>query len=440
MIQNSAFSPSAFPSEGGIYRSHSASEYENDRSSNANDMWHGGYRDGFDRDRIRRERDERDERDKLGPGSAGHNRRPSPLYFEQPRGSSREREKSRERPREVSDVIRGRFQRSLSPHYAEPSSLRRSGLPSIDGYSQAHSKSYWNRPSGLDGASSSSNKGRSHSPIPYHVEDRELMRSEGMGRSSRTDTGRHNFGSNDEFRGSFDNHRRTGPPRDDNGGPISGFTNGFGGFSHPPRDRYPFFPDQDSERGEGRGNRGFWGPPQGLNRGGFFAGRGGMNRFGCNLEGIGRSTHTALGGVRNLQIQRRSDDLKKQPSEEKVTTSSSTDENVPEGLPSTRSTSGDRVNAASEDAVEQGEGSDNMEIDTDTQEVMATPVRRLRTITGELPSVVKVPISHSYCFDLRMSYIVFDHKWNGTELFLLFNQLCTQSLSNHTLTNLFFRS
>lgn len=113
-----------------------------------------------------------------------------------------------------------------------------------------------------------------------------------------------------------------------------------------------------------------------------------MNRFGCNLEGISRSTHTALGGVRNLQIQRRSDDLKKQPSEEKAPTSSSTDENVPEGLPGTRSTGGDRVDTAREDVVEQGEGSDNMEIDTDTQEVMATPVRRLRTITGELPSVV----------------------------------------------------
>ena len=350
-------------------------------------MWHGGYRDGFDRDRIRRERDERD---KAGPGSTAHNRRPSPLYFEQPRGGSRERDKLREHPREVPDINRGRYQRSLSPNYSEPNNLRRSGMPSVDGYSQVHSKSYWNRPSGSDGASSSSNKVRSHSPNSYHVEERDLMRSEGIGRgSSRIDISRHNFGGNDEFRGSFDGHRRTGPPRDDNGGPNSGFMNGFGGFSHPSRDRYTSFADQETDRGDIRGNRGFWGSPQGLNRGGFFAGRGGLNRFGCNLDGVSRSTHSTLvSGVRNLQIQRRADEVKKQPIEERPPPSSSTDENVQEGAPSTRSTSADGIDTAPEDAEEQGEGSDNMEIDTDTLEIMATPVRRLRTITGELPSTI----------------------------------------------------
>ena len=295
----------------------------------------------------------------------------------------------REHPREVVDITRGRYQRSLSPHYSEPNSLRRTGLPSVDGYPLTHSKSYWSRPSGPDIVSSSSNKVRSHSPSSYHIEDRELMRSEGAGRGSRADAGRHTFGSNDEFRGSFDGHRRTGPVRDDNGGPNSGFMNGFGGFSHPSRDRYPSFPDQDTDRGEVRGNRGFWGASQGLNRGGFFAGRGGINRFGCNLDGIGRSTHSALAGIRPSQIQRRTDEVKKQPAEDRTPASNSTDENVQEGVTHVRSSTGsDKIDTAPEDVVEQGEGSDNMEIDTDTQEIMATPVRRLRTITGELQNTI----------------------------------------------------
>ena len=401
-------------------------------------MWHGGYRDGFDRDRIRRERDERD---KPGLVSTGHNRRPSPLYFEQPRGGSREGEKLRENPREAVDVNRGRYQRSLSPHYSEPNSLRRSGLPSVDGYSQAHPKSYWNRPGGSESISSSSNKVRSHSPNSYHIEERDLMRSEGIGRGSRTDTGRHNFGGNDEFRGSFDGHRRTGPPRDDNSGPNNGFMNGFGGFSNPSRDRYPSFADQETDRGEIRGNRGFWGSPQGLNRGGFFPGRGGLNRFGCNLDGIGRGAHSTLGGgVRNLQIQRRSDDVKKQQLlEDRAPASSSTDENVPQGAPSICSISADGSNMVSDDVVEQGEGSDNMEIDTDTQEIMATPVRRLRTITGELHSVILDDISHLIFQNLEFSQVILED-WIVQHYYDLILQLTHCTISHNAQIHLFLRS
>jgi hypothetical protein len=387
-----------FPSDG-LYRSHSASEYENDRGGNTGDRWHGGYRDGFERDRVRRERDERDSMGP-GPGSGSQCRRPSPLYFEQPRGSSRERDKIRE--------YSGRYQRSQSPHYSDSPPMRRPG--SSGEYSNAFSKNYWSRSGGPDNSSSSSNKIRSLSPTDYHPDERDKIRVDSACRGSRSDGGRNGFGY-DEFRGgggggtsTFDGYRRAVSPRDDNAGPGLGSSSGSGfggsgggstgGHMHPSRDRHPPYADNiDTERvGEAR-SRGSWPSPQGLNRGGFFGGRGGISRFGGHsIDGGGRGGHSGF-GVRNFSFQRRgAEDMRRPLADGKSSTvasnSISNSEKISQSVISGNSSSGDiPVNGNGPGvtpSADQEEGSDNMEIDTDTVEVMATPVRRQRVISGEL--------------------------------------------------------
>ena len=393
-----------FPSDG-LYRSHSASEYENDRGSNTGDRWHGGYRDGFERDRVRRERDERDSMGS-GPGSGSNQcRRQSPLYFEQPRGNSRERDKIRE--------YSSRYQRSQSPHYSDSPPMRRPASSSGDGYSNSNfSKNYWSRSGGQDNSSSSSNKIRSLSP-DYHLDDRDKIRVDSACRGSRSDGSRNGFGY-EEFRGggggggasAFDGYRRAVSPRDDNAGPGSGSGNGngggfggsAGGHMHPSRDRHPPYVDNiDTERvGEAR-SRGSWPSPQGLNRGGFFGGRGGINRFGGHsIEGGGRGGHSGF-GVRNFSFQRRgAEDMRRPIGDVKPSSSagtgnsnSSNSEKVSQSVSSNgNSSSGDIAVIGNGNGPgvpqsgDQEEGSDNMEIDTDTVEVMATPVRRQRVISG----------------------------------------------------------
>jgi hypothetical protein len=385
-----------FPSDG-LYRSHSASEYENDRGGNTGDRWHGGYRDGFERDRVRRERDERDSTGPgPGPGSGSQCRRPSPLYFEQPRGSSRERDKIRE--------YSGRYQRSQSPHYSDSPPMRRPGSSSGE-YSNTFSKIYWSRSGGPDNSSSSSNKVRSLSPTDYHPDERDKIRLDSACRGSRSDGGRNGFGY-DEFRGgggggasTFDGYRRAVSPRDDNAGPGLGSSSGSGfggsgsagGHMHPSRGRHPPYTDNvDTERvGEAR-SRGSWPSPQGLNRGGFFGGRGGVGRFGGHsMDGGSRGGHSGF-GIRNFSFQRRgAEDMRRPLGDGKSTAGSSSSSNSEKASQSVsvNNSCGDiTVNHNAPGVTQSGdqeEGSDNMEIDTDTVEVMATPVRRQRVISGE---------------------------------------------------------
>jgi hypothetical protein len=68
--------------------------------------------------------------------------------------------------------------------------------------------------------------------------------------------------------------------------------------------------------------------------------------------------------------------------------SSNNSEKISQSVSSGNSSSGDiPVNGNGPGvtpSADQEEGSDNMEIDTDTVEVMATPVRRQRVISGKL--------------------------------------------------------
>ena len=292
--------------------------------------------------------------------------------------------------------------------------MRRPGSSSGDGYANTNfSKNYWSRSGGPDNSSSSSNKVRSLSPTDYHPEEREKIRVDSICRGSRSDVNRNGFGY-DEFRGggsTFDGYRRAVSPREDNvgpgpgpgPGPGSGFSSSAGGHMHPSRDRHPPFGDIDSERAAEARGRGSWPSPQGPNRGGFFGGRGGINRFGGHSsEGGGRGGHTGFGGVRNFSFQRRGAEEARRPLADGKPSSSSSfaggtsnnstnSDKVPLAVSSSNSSntsSGDvTVNGngpGATQSTDQEEGSDNMEIDTDTVEVMATPVRRQRIISGEL--------------------------------------------------------
>lgn len=342
----------------------------------------------------------------MGPGlgSGSQCRRPSPLYFEQSRGSSRERDKIRE--------YSGRYQRSQSPHYSDSPPMRRLGSSSGDYSNTNFSKNYWSRSGGPDNSSSSSNKIRSLSPTDYHPDERDKIRIDSACRGSRSDSGRNSFGY-DEFRGgggggggtsTFDGYRRAISPRDDNTGVGVGSGSGFGGGSsgsvgghaHLSRDRHPPYVDNiDTERvGEAR-SRGSWPSPQGLNRGGFFGGRGGINRFGGHsIEGGGRGGHSGF-GIRNFSFQRRvAEEMRRPLGDGKSSTStnnsssSSNNDKAPQGASSSGSSSNGDValngnGPGMTQPGDQEEGSDNMEIDTDTVEVMATPVRRQRIISGD---------------------------------------------------------
>ena len=343
---------------------------------------------------MRRERSERDL-----PGSAtGQNRRASPLYFDQPRGSSREREKAREYP--------GRYQRSISPHYSESPSGRRPGAISGEGYSNSQSsKSFWNR-CGPESISSSCSKTRPLSPVDFHPEERDAPRTDSLGRGGRSDGGRNSFAGEDFRGGSFDGHRRVSTMRDSSASASADFPSSGGGHQHPSRERHSAFNDIDYDRGgDIRVGRGAWGSSLGLNRGGFFAGRGCINRFsGYGVEGGGRS-HSGFGVVRNFPIQRRpSSEEKRTVGEDKIASAVVIEKDVVQVLSdiknvvnasdiivtvndSNNCTKGNSDNhgeevTATDEICDQGEGSDNMEIDTDTLEVMSTPIRHQRVITG----------------------------------------------------------
>ena len=343
---------------------------------------------------MRRERSERD----LPGSTTGQSRRASPLYFDQPRGSSREREKVREYP--------GRYQRSISPHYSESPSGRRPSIVSGEGYSNNQSsKSFWNR-CGPENASSSSSKTRPLSPVDFHPEERDTPRTDSLGRGGRSDGGRNSFAGDDFRGGSFEGHRRVSAMRDSSASVGVDFPSSSGGHQHLSRDRHSAFNDMDYDRGgDIRVGRGAWGSSLGLNRGGFFAGRGCINRFtGYGVEGGGRS-HSAFGVLRNFPIQRRpSSEEKRTVAEDKISPAVLTEKEEVQIDPDTKNivnasdatvttidnndsiksngNSNDEVKSAADENCDQGEGSDNMEIDTDTLEVMSTPIRHQRIITG----------------------------------------------------------
>ena len=178
-----------------------------------------------------------------------------------------------------------------------------------------------------------------------------------------------------------------------------------GGHPHPSRDRHSAFNDTDYDRGgDNRVGRGAWGSSLGLNRGGFFAGRGCINRFsGYGVEGGGRS-HSGFGVVRNFPVQRRPSSEEKRTVEDKTSPPVVIEKEVAQVVSDTKnivnasdttvtaddnnnSTKGNCSNhseevTATDETIDQGEGSDNMEIDTDTLEVMSTPIRHQRIITG----------------------------------------------------------
>ena len=511
----------SFPLDSGLYRSHSAGDYEHERGGiSINDRWHstssgggggdggGNYRDGFDkeRERVRRETDERERGNR---DLQSMDRRPATIsnYFDQPRGTSRERERERERDKlreypnirdsgsrdigrepgrePTRELIRdlgrepGRIQRSLSPKYVESTPRRRSTI-SGDGYSLGIPPvGYWTRMGGMESASSSSNRQRSLSPgeRDYHLEERDILRGggggggggEGIMRSSSRIEGGSGSGSGarsssgsgsgsgssygEDPRIAFDGYRRTGVSREDSTGVGTGTRAGFGflssgaGYS---RERYSSFGDLNSERGgEARSGeirngevravgRGIWGSSNGIPKGTFFSGRGGINRFGSSFEssvrGGGGGGLSGFNGTRSFPLQRRgmdegkrqyqhqqqqqqqqqqhqqqqhSDDKERDKEKERsfsnglireresrTTSATNTTSNGNEGSSAQCNNSGNDhpsgeigspcgvVGDAMGDTMD--EENDNMDIDTDTVEVMATPVRKKRVITGTM--------------------------------------------------------
>ena len=347
------------------------------------------------------------------------------------------RELTREQGREPA-----RFQRSLSPKFSESIPRRRSTI-SGEGYSQGPPPAgYWAKMGGIDSASSSSNRLRSISPggRDYHLEERDIIRGggESIVRGFNRTVGGGGVRSSSygqDSRAIFDGHRRLGAvgtggggggvggvTREDSIGSGSGSGSGiFSSVGSYSRERYSSsFGDLNSERngtargGEVRngefkvGGRGVWSPPHGLPRGGFFSGKVGLNRFGSSFDSSGRAGFTSFTAGRNFTLQRRGLDEGKKTfqhqqnlddkdieKDRSISDGSVRDKDVRSDIAVDTISSGvNSSNIQSSNIISTGgavalsreidveEENDNMDIDTDTLEVMATPVRMKRVITG----------------------------------------------------------